>query len=66
MFIVPDLKHNRVQQVEVPRPAELYKRLGFGSAAGKYSGDETLNPNESKIDQVKRVSEEAFEPEKSE
>lgn len=66
MVIIPALKHNRVQQVEVPTAMELYKRLGFGTTAGQYSGDVKMSPNESKIDQVQQVSESAFEEPKSE
>lgn len=62
MIVIPSLRHNKTEQVDIPKPVELYKRLGFGTAAGNYSGDETLSPNESKIDQVKKVADTAFEP----
>lgn len=62
MVVIPSLRHNKTEQVDIPKPVELYKRLGFGTAAGSYSGDETLSPHESKIDQVKKVAESAFEP----
>lgn len=64
MVIIPTLKHNKTVQVDVPKPAELYKRLGFNKASVKYSGDEVLSPNESKIDQVQKVAAEAFMSEK--
>lgn len=66
MVIIPQLKHNQLEQVDVPRASELYKKLGFGTPEGKYSGDEAMSPNESKIDQVSMVSKEAFEPSKDE
>lgn len=62
MVIIPALKHNQIQQVEIPTPSELFKKYGLTTAAGKYSGDEILNPNESKIDQVSEVARDAFEP----
>lgn len=62
MVVIPNLKHDQVQQVEIPSPSELFKKYGLTTAAGKYSGDDVLNPNESKIDQVSEVSQEAFEP----
>lgn len=62
MVVIPYLRHNKTEQVDIPKPVELYKRLGFGTAAGNYSGEETMSPNESKIDQVKKVAETAFEP----
>lgn len=62
MVIIPNLKHNQVQQVDIPSPSELFKKYGLTTSAGKYSGDDVLNPNESKIDQVSEVSREAFEP----
>lgn len=66
MVIIPQLKHNQLEQVDVPKASELFKKLGFGTPEGKYSGEEAMSPNESKIDQVAKVSKEAFEAPKDE
>lgn len=61
MITIPFLRHNKVEQVDVPTAHELYKKLGFGKTSAKYSGDVVLDPNQSKIDQVSEVAETAFE-----
>lgn len=64
MVVIEKLKHNRFQQVTIPKPIELYKQYGLTKSmtAVNYSGDDYLDPNLSKVDVAKLVSREAFEP----
>ena len=61
MVIIEELKHNSFKEVTIPRPSELVRSYGLTKPAGKWSGDEFLNPSESKLDQIDRVNKEAFE-----
>lgn len=51
MIVPRNLKHNALKQVDIPRPRELYAQYGLTKKldAGKYSGDEAVNPNLDKI-----------------
>lgn len=61
MVTVDTLKHNKFRKVSIPKPSELVKAYGLHHPGNRYSGDEVLNPNENKIDQVSKVAKEAFE-----
>lgn len=58
MFVVDTLRHNRFKEVDVPSPSQLYQKLGFGRGTEKSSGEEFLNPEQSKIDQAAAVQKE--------
>lgn len=66
MRIIPELKHNKFEQVSIPKPATLYKQFGLATSldSSKYSGDEVLDSSMSKVDMAAAVSREAFEEEK--
>lgn len=61
MVIIPTLKHNAFKEVTIPRASELVKAYGLTKTGQNYSGDDFLNPNASKVDQVAEVAREAFE-----
>lgn len=58
MQTIENLKHNKTQQVVVPRPREMYRQYGLTRQlnASKYSGDETLDPNLDKIGAAKAAA----------
>lgn len=70
MVIIPELKHNRFQEVSIPRPIELYKQYGLTKVVNhdRYSGDEFLSPDQSKVDIAASVAAEVkkMDAEKSE
>lgn len=63
MFTFVGLKHNKLEQVSIPKPIELYKQFGLSKQLHEhnYSGDEYLDPSSSKVDIANQVSKEAFE-----
>lgn len=58
MFIVTGLRHNHFQKVDVPSPSKLYEKLGFGKGTQKSSGEEFVNPSESKVQMAQKVQKE--------
>lgn len=58
MVTIPEMKHNRFKQVDVPEASELYKRYGFGIGTRKESGEEFLDPSLSKVDMASEVARE--------
>lgn len=58
MFIVTGLRHNRFKVVDVPSPSKLYQKLGFGKGTEKSSGEEFINPAESKVEMARKVQKE--------
>lgn len=64
MYVIEQLKHNRIQQVDIPSGHDLYKVIGLREASsGKYSGEEYLNPNKSKVEMAAEVAKEIKEAE---
>lgn len=61
MIILPTLKHNKFEKVDIPRASELVKVYGLTKKGVNYSGDEYLAPDASKIDNVAEVARDAFE-----
>lgn len=55
MYTFPTLRHNKLQRVDVPSPSKLYERLGFGHGTEKSSGDEFLDPSQSKVQMAQAV-----------
>lgn len=57
MIAPRNLKHNALKQVSVARPRELYAQFGLSKSldASKYSGDDTLSQNVSKVDAARQV-----------
>lgn len=58
MFVITGLRHNAFKVVDVPSPSKLYEKLGFGKGTEKSSGDEFINPSESKVDMAANVQRE--------
>lgn len=58
MFIVTGLRHNHFQKVDVPSPSKLYEKLGFGKGTQKSSGEEFVDPSESKVQMARKVQSE--------
>lgn len=56
MVTIPELKHNRFKEVDVPSPAKLYNKYGFGIGTRKESGEEYLDPSLSKVEIAREVS----------
>lgn len=66
MIIIKQLKHNRFENVSIPKAVDLFKRVGKRVAdSQKYSGDEYLSPTLSKVEAANAVMSET-EKEKSE
>lgn len=53
MFVIPNLKHNRTEIVDIPKPSALFARSGVRKGQN-YSGDEFL-ADMNKIDTAKAV-----------
>lgn len=59
MVIIEAMKHNRLQQVDIPKPKDLFKQVGERVAdSGKYSGDEYLDPSKSKVQAAAEIAQE--------
>jgi len=59
MYVIEKLKLNRFKQVAIPKPSELYARLGHGSIPmdNAYTGEELASMNQRKTDQIARSME---------
>lgn len=67
MYIIEQLKHNRVQEVDIPSASVLYKQYGLKAGiTSQYSGDVLLRSDSSKLDMAKEVMAEANKPETEE
>ena len=66
MYVINTLKHNSFKDVDIPKPAELYKKYGFGIGTQKASGDQYLDPAENKVDMAQNVQKEVDALEKEE
>lgn len=53
MLALPEMKHNRFEDVDIPKPSELYKRSGK-SLGSCYSGD-TVIVDDSKLNTARKV-----------
>lgn len=63
MIILGSLKHNKFEQIDIPKGADLFARVGQRVAPlSQYSGEDVLSPSVSKIDAVKSVINEDVEP----
>lgn len=57
MIIIDELKHNKFENVSVPKAGDLFARVGPRAAASTdYSGEDFLDPSASKLDIVKNIS----------
>lgn len=56
MYAIPELKHNRFQQVDIPRPSELFKATGGKAVGQSYSGDEVVPQDSSKVAEAAKVN----------
>lgn len=63
MVIITKLKHNRHQDVNIPRPSQMVASFGLTRPGKSFSGEEFLDPSLTKIDQVKEVAKNAFNEE---
>lgn len=59
MYIIEKLKLNRFKMVAIPKPCELYARLGHGNlpADSAYTGDDIASMNKRKTDQMAQAME---------
>ena len=57
MIAPRNLKHNALKQVAVARPRDLYAQFGLSKTldSSKYSGDDALSQNVSKVDAARQV-----------
>ena len=52
MVIEEKMKLNKFQQVSIPKPSDMFARLGFRQTpASEFAGDQTL-PTGNKVDQL--------------
>lgn len=68
MYAIPELKHNRFQQVDIPKPSELFKTTGGHAVGQSYSGDDYVPQDSTKVAEAAKVNKEidaAVEEEKS-
>lgn len=59
MYIIEKLKLNRFKMVSIPKPCELYARLGHGNlpAENAYTGEELAQMHQRKTDQMSQAME---------
>lgn len=57
MYVIPSLKHNRFQQVDIPKPSELFKNTGNRPGVS-YSGDENVPQDSTKVKEALKVNKE--------
>lgn len=55
MYVIPSLKHNRFQQVDIPKPSELFKNNGERPGVS-YSGDEYVPQDSTKVKEALKVN----------
>lgn len=63
MIVFKKLKHNAYKEVSVPRARNLYAQYGLSKNldVSKYSGDQTVSQNLSKVDAARQVMKEDAE-----
>ena len=64
MYTYPTMRHNRLKKVDVPKPSQLYARLGYTMTNGeKTSGEEFLDPELNKVQMAQNVAKEVAKAE---
>lgn len=58
MYAIPSLKHNRFQQVDIPKPSVLFKATGGKATGVSYSGEDYVPQDSSKIEEAMKVNKE--------
>lgn len=58
MHVIPELKHNRHENVTIPKPAELFKVYGPVNTGKSFSGDEVVPQDSTKVQEALRVNSE--------
>lgn len=58
MVCISDLKHNCFVHVNIPKPSAMFATGQRNPDSANYSGDEFIDPGESKVDVANRVGKE--------
>lgn len=55
MLTIPGLKINKFQDVTIPTGKELFKRFGYNTKKGDYTGDQKAPLGERKVETISRI-----------